>query len=172
MDKIFMFEEFQKARQEVNQVDLKQAIPTSKTIAQQVIPLLEERLIVNFKKQKTAEVVVRKEIETRTINVPVRREKLIVEQLTPTYKQLAEVDLGNFSFEEITFEEKADVNGEPESIVENREKSSFSSSEPIIKGEFSCIEAARNFLDTISTVSDDGCEIVRIEVILKDLSHK
>jgi len=170
--KIFMSEELQKAKQEMDLMHFNQVAPISKTIAQQVIPLLEERLIVNFKRQKTAEVVVRKEIETYIINVPVRREKLIVEQLTPTYKQLAEVDLGNFSLEERTFQEKSEVNGDTESIIKNREKSSLSSSEPIVKGEFSCIEAARNFLDTISTVSDDGCEIVRIEVVLKDLSPK
>jgi len=104
--------------------------------------------------------------------VPVRREKLIVEQLTPTYKRLAEVDLGNFSLEARTFQEKAEANGDTESIIKNREKSSLLSSEPIIKGEFSCIEAARSFLDTISTVSDDECEIVRVEVVLKDSSHK
>jgi Domain of unknown function (DUF2382) len=174
MGGIFMFEEFQKARQEVNQVDLNQVKPNLKVITQQVIPLLEERLMVNFTRQKMAQIVVRKEIETRTINVPVRREKLIVEQLTPTYKHLAEVDLGEIFFAEGTSKDELKVNGELNSNVESKDNvslSSFkSSSESIVKGEFSCIEAARNFLDTIPTVSSNGFKIVRIEVVLKDLS--
>ena len=48
------------------------------------------------KQRKVGEVIVRKEIETRMvqIEVPVRYEKLIVEQVSPEHKQLAEIDLG------------------------------------------------------------------------------
>jgi Domain of unknown function (DUF2382) len=169
-----MFEELQQAKQEGSQVDLNQVKPNLKVITQQVIPLLEERLMVNFTRQKIAEIVVRKEIETRTIKVPVRREKLIVEQLTPVYKHLAEVDLGEIFFAEETSKDVLKVNGESNLNFESKDNvslSSFeSSSEPIFKGEFSCIEAARNFLDTIPTVSSNGYKIVRIEVVLKDLS--
>jgi len=44
------------------------------------------------------EVIVRKVIETRMVEVqvPVRHEKLIVEQVSPERKQLAEIDLRNF----------------------------------------------------------------------------
>jgi Domain of unknown function (DUF2382) len=171
MGEIFMFEEFQKARQEVNQVDLNQVKPNLKVITQQVIPLLEERLMVNFTRQKIAEIVVRKEIETHIINVPIQREKLIVEQLTPTYKHLAEVDLGKIFFAEGISEDELIVNGQSNSNVESGDNTPFSSfkssSEPIVTGEFSCIEAARNFLDTIPTVSNNGCKIIRIEVILQ-----
>lgn len=58
-----------------------------------VIPLHEERLVVDQKKQKVGEVVVRKEIETEIIQVPVQREKLIVEQVGAEPHQLAEIDL-------------------------------------------------------------------------------
>jgi len=58
-----------------------------------VIPLREERLIVEQKKQKIGEVIVRKEIETEIVEVPVHREKLIVEQVGNEPKQLAEIDL-------------------------------------------------------------------------------
>lgn len=63
------------------------------TTQEEVIPLLEERLIVDQKQRKVGEVVVRKEIETEIIEVPVQREKLIVEQVGPEPKQLAEIDL-------------------------------------------------------------------------------
>jgi stress response protein YsnF len=66
---------------------------TSEVAQEEVIPLLEERLIVDQKKRKVGEVVVRKEIETEIIEVPVQREKLIVEQVGPEPKQLAEIDL-------------------------------------------------------------------------------
>jgi stress response protein YsnF len=69
------------------------AIKPSVVQQEEVIPLHEERLIVDQKKQKVGEVVVRKEIETEIIQVPVQREKLIVEQVGEEPQQLAEIDL-------------------------------------------------------------------------------
>jgi hypothetical protein len=60
---------------------------------EEVIQLREERLVVDRAKQKVGEVIVRKEIETEYIQVPVQREKLIVEQVGAEPKQLAEIDL-------------------------------------------------------------------------------
>jgi len=60
---------------------------------EEVIPLREERVVVDRAKQKVGEVVVRKEIETEIVQVPVQREKLIVEQVGAEPKQLAEIDL-------------------------------------------------------------------------------
>lgn len=62
-------------------------------IAQAIIQLLEERLVIKRQKRKVGEIIVRKQIETRLIEVPVRRETLIVEQISPERKQLAIVDL-------------------------------------------------------------------------------
>lgn len=58
------------------------------------IRLLEERLVVDRLKRKVGEVIVRKEVETRFVRVPIQREVLIVEQVEPEFKQLAVVDLG------------------------------------------------------------------------------
>ncbi|MBL1178885.1 PRC-barrel domain-containing protein [Pantanalinema sp. GBBB05] len=58
-----------------------------------VIPLREERVIVDRKKRKAGEVVVRKEIETEIIEVPIQRERLIVEQIGDEPRTLAEIDL-------------------------------------------------------------------------------
>lgn len=63
-------------------------------VFEETISLLEERLVIDSHKRKIGEVIVRKEIETRIVEVPVRREKLIVEQISPTFQQLAVVDLG------------------------------------------------------------------------------
>ncbi len=67
---------------------------TLKILSQDIVRLVEERLVVNRSKHKIGEVIVRKEIETRIIQVPVRYEKLIVEQVSPERKQLVEIDLG------------------------------------------------------------------------------
>jgi hypothetical protein len=66
----------------------------------QKIQLLEERLRVYSQKRKVGDVLMRKEVETQMIQVPVRREKLIIEQLGPTHKQLAVIDLGKTEYTE------------------------------------------------------------------------
>jgi Domain of unknown function (DUF2382) len=68
---------------------------STSVVSETMIPLLEERLAVDFHRRKIGEVVVRKEIDICIVEVPVRRERLIVEQVSPTYEQLAVVDLGS-----------------------------------------------------------------------------
>jgi stress response protein YsnF len=63
------------------------------------IPLLAERLVIDRHKRKVGEVVVRKEVVTEVIEVLVRREKLVVEQLEPEFRQLAEIDMGERNYE-------------------------------------------------------------------------
>lgn len=58
------------------------------------IRLLEERLNVKINQRKVGEVVVRKVVETEVVEIPIRREKLVIEQVGPEHKQLASVDLG------------------------------------------------------------------------------
>jgi hypothetical protein len=60
----------------------------------ETIRLLEERLLVEQHRRKIGEVVVHKVVDTQMIEVPVRRERLVVEQVSPEHKQLAIVDLG------------------------------------------------------------------------------
>jgi stress response protein YsnF len=57
--------------------------------------------VVDRQKRKAGEVVVRKVIETEVVEVLVRREKLIVEQVSPAYKELAVIDLGETSTERV-----------------------------------------------------------------------
>lgn len=59
----------------------------------EIIQLLEERLVVNRQWRKAGEVVIRKIIDTRLVEVPVRREKLVVEQISPDRRQLASIEL-------------------------------------------------------------------------------
>lgn len=72
-------------------------------VKQHNIPLLAERLVVNRRRRKVGEVVVRKVVETQMVSVPVRRERLIVEQVSPERKSLAAIDLdrGELSQDEL-----------------------------------------------------------------------
>jgi hypothetical protein len=81
----------------VHQLELKDMPREDSTsvVSETIIPLLEERLVVDFHRRKIGEVVVRKEIDIYIVEVPVRRERLIVEQVSPKYEQLAVVDLGS-----------------------------------------------------------------------------
>lgn len=63
-------------------------------LGEEIVRLLGERVVVERNKRKVGEVIVRKEIETRMVQVPVRYEKLIIEQVGSEPKQLAEIDLG------------------------------------------------------------------------------
>ena len=72
---------------------------TSTILTQASFSLLEERLRIELTQRKIGEIVIRKEIETELVSVqiPVRREKLIIEQVSPAYKLLAEID-GHLEF--------------------------------------------------------------------------
>lgn len=69
--------------------------------ANETVRLLGERVVVDARRQKVGEVIVRKEIETQIVEVPVRRERLIVEQVSPERKQLVNLDLGQQSIPDI-----------------------------------------------------------------------
>jgi uncharacterized protein (TIGR02271 family) len=120
-------------------------------VAEHEIRLLEERLIIDRSKQKIGEVIVRKEVETRIVEVPVRREKLIIEQVGSEHKQLAEIDLGQG---EVTGVELLD--------------GAVSDTQPVIKGEFNSPEVASKILKAIADRPNHGCAKVRIEIVMED----
>lgn len=74
-------------------------------LAEETVRLLEERLIIDRQKRKVGEVIVRKAVETRMVEVPVRHETLIVEQISPERKQLASIDLNQGSLERLQLRE-------------------------------------------------------------------
>jgi stress response protein YsnF/sporulation protein YlmC with PRC-barrel domain len=127
---------------------------------EQIIRLLEERLVVESSKRKIGEVIVRKQVETRMIQVPVRREKLIVEQISPEQKQLAEIDLGQ---EEISGIELTDT--------ERLEVTHFNSG-LTVSGEFSSPKTASLLLNAIALEQNHGCTQVRVTIAVEDESHQ
>lgn len=112
-----------------------------------VIPLLEERLVVDRRRQKVGEIVVRKEIETHIVEVPIRREKLIVEQVSPEYEQLAVLDLGQTPAQEIN----------PfDGLLP-----------PTVSANFTSTNAAIQFLQAIATESNSAQKL-QVRVVLED----
>ncbi|MBD2532287.1 DUF2382 domain-containing protein [Nostoc flagelliforme FACHB-838] len=127
---------------------------------EQIIRLLEERLFVESSKRKVGEVIVRKVIETRMVQVPVHREKLIVEQISPEHKQLAEIDLG-----------QGEIAGLDLTEVERLEFAGFDSS-LTVSGEFSSPKIASLLLNAIAQERDHGCKQVRVTVAVEDESQQ
>ncbi|AFY42619.1 DUF2382 domain-containing protein [Nostoc sp. PCC 7107] len=127
-----------------------------------IVRLLEEKLVVDSGIHKIGEVIVRKEIETRMIQVPVRREKLIVEQVSPQHKQLAEIDLGLEEISEIALTDAGSTAG-----------SSFAS-DLAVSGEFSSPKIASLLLNAIALEKNHGCQRVRVSILCEDesLKHK
>lgn len=128
---------------------------TPKIVAEEVIRLLEERLIVDRNKRKVGEIIVRKVVETRTVEVPVRREKLIVEQISPEHKQLVEIDLGQGEITGVELAHAASLDGRS-----------------TVSGEFTSLRAATLLLDTIARQQRHGCKKVRVELDLEDSNHQ
>ncbi|BAZ48284.1 hypothetical protein NIES4103_08910 [Nostoc sp. NIES-4103] len=125
---------------------------------EKIIRLLEERLVVDSNKRKLGEVIVRKEIETRMVQVPVRREKLIVEQVSPEHKQLAEIDLtaGELSDIELTIGESSEVSTVDSGLT--------------VSGEFSSPKIASLLLNAIALERNHGCQQVRVTITVADES--
>jgi stress response protein YsnF len=133
-----------------------------------IIRLLGERLIVERTKRKVGEVIVRKEIETQIVQVPIRREKLIIEQVSPEYKQLAQVDLGEevISGIDLTQSEKS------ESITPHFEPTTHFDGELTVSGEFSSPKIASLLLNAIALERNHKCKAVRVTVIVEDEEHQ
>ena len=112
------------------------------------ISLLEEKLVVKRQKHKLGEVVVRKEIETRTLHIPIRREKLIVEKVGITTEHLTEVNLA---------EER--VNGVKFGELDNA-KDIYQ-----VQSNFVSIEQLRDLLTRIGDRSDTENIKLRLEII-------
>ncbi|WP_181314418.1 DUF2382 domain-containing protein [Phormidesmis priestleyi] len=128
-------------------------------VQEETIRLLEERLAVDYNRHKIGEVIIRKEVEIRIIEVPVRREKLIVEQISPDYRQLAEIDLGQ---------------GEIEGVELRNYQSNGSQTKGnhlTVSGEFNSPKTGAWLLDSIAHQAHHSCKKIRIEIEVEDPTH-
>ncbi|HIK15045.1 MAG TPA: DUF2382 domain-containing protein [Leptolyngbyaceae cyanobacterium M33_DOE_097] len=127
----------------------------SKVVEQHTVQLLEERLRVNLRKRKVGEVIVRKEIETEIVQVPLRRERLIVEQVSPERKQLA-----NFSLS------SPEIDGVELTDISSQETASA------LEGEFHSARAASRFLEAIANHSETDVESIRVIIQVDNIDLK
>ncbi|MBD2580644.1 DUF2382 domain-containing protein [Oscillatoria sp. FACHB-1406] len=113
------------------------------------ISLLEERLVVKRHRQKIGEVVVRKEVETRIVEVPLRSEKLIIERVGSETQRLAEIELG-----------REEIAGLDESLGVVRD------GHYPVSAEFSSPQAAAEALAAIARYQHNGNVRVRVELVV------
>jgi hypothetical protein len=124
------------------------AVP--KTVREEVIRLLEEKLNISRNKRKAGEVIIRKTVETRMVEVPVRWEKLIIEQVGDEQKRLAEVDLSQGEILGIELVQPGEA-----------------TQHPTVKGQFISLESARDVLEAIAGTIHHRCKLIKIEIFLK-----
>jgi hypothetical protein len=125
------------------------------TTGETSINLFAERLVVQLNQRKVGEVVVRKQVETQIIEVPVRCERLIVEQVSPVYRQLVEIAPEELSVIGVSHPTAADW-----------------SEHPTVSGFFATPEAASQFLSAIAGLSYNGCGQIELRITLRDSKLK
>jgi Domain of unknown function (DUF2382) len=118
------------------------------------IQLLAERLVATQRKQKVGEVVIRKEVSTHIIEVPVRQEKLIIEQISPQYKKIADIT-----------PEQGEVNTVGTHATEGLSVGTF-------QGHFLSAKSASEFLSTIAEITQGDQAAVEINIQLTDANLK
>lgn len=115
------------------------------------ISLLEEKLQVARRRRKVGEVVIRKQIETCMVQVPIRREKLVVERRGQHPEQLAEV---------ILREEK--VNGFGYGELNDQGSLQFNQS------HFLSLPVAQEMLAAIQRLPGSANVKIRLEIVSSD----
>ncbi len=129
--------------------------------SEEIIKLLEERLVVDRTKRKVGEIIVRKEIETRMVTIPVRRERLIVEQLSPEHKQLANIDLGEEQLEQV---ESQTESSQIESTQQPTPSTTSFEGSLTVTGEFSSPKVASLLLNAIALERNHGCQRIQVTI--------
>jgi Domain of unknown function (DUF2382) len=155
---------------------------TTNVLTEEIIYLLEERLMVDLTRHKTGEIVVRKEVETQilSVEVPVRREKLIVEQVSPEYKLLAQVDLGRSVGNDMPAFVNTDdailVSAQSQQLPIDRAKNGTRNSEladrHVVSGTVHTPQAAIDLLTALARLAGDDIRAIRIEIALTDDTNR
>ncbi len=129
---------------------------------EEIIRLLSERLIVNRKKRKIGDVIVRKEIETRMVQVPVQYEKLVIEQVSPENKLLAEFALS-----------QGEISGIELSQLEKHEHEvDIHDDNLTVSGDFNSPKIASLLLNAIALERNHGCQKVRVTIVVENEEYQ
>jgi Domain of unknown function (DUF2382) len=146
-------------------------VDPANVLTSEIFQLLEERLMVDVTRRKTGEIVVRKEVDTQIlyVEVPIRREKLIVEQVSPEYKLLAQIDLGreyagNGTPECINNDDAILVSSESRSLPFDR----VPNGRDLVSSQVDSPQAAIDLLTALAQIAGDDLQTIRIEIAFKD----
>lgn len=143
-----------------------------------IIRLLEERVVVERGKRKIGEVIVRKEVGTRMVQVPVRYEKLIIEEVGSEPRQLAEIDL---SLAPVSQDDLPDTavtatktisSDEQSATAITEDKNTSLNGELTVSGFFSSPKIASLILNAIAMERRHGCKQIRVEIVVEDEERK
>jgi hypothetical protein len=101
--------------------------------------------------------------------VPVRREKIVIEQVAPTYVQIAEVDLGDVDLLEREIQDK--YKSEILKLVRNNDESISKANSKVkrVVGNFDSLEDAHDFLNSVFLESSVFEREIHIEVVSKNM---
>ena len=116
------------------------------------ISLLEEKLQVARQRKKIGEVVIRKKVETRMVQVPIRREKLIVERVGKNPELLTEVIIGESKLSDYEESDNSNIN--------------------LSHSNFLTISTAKELLEAIGHLSTAINARVRLEIITDDSTDR
>ncbi len=168
-------DEFKSSHKNGGAEQFQQVADPAQILTEQVISLLEERLVVDLTRRKVGDIVVRKEIATQLVQVqvPIRREKLIVEQVSPEYQRIAEIDLGSSQVDpeaittSIEREFNSTGNGDKSIAVKllGRDRATM-------QGRTYSPQAARDMLDELASISDRDLDNIQIEIVLKNTDRQ
>lgn len=119
------------------------------------ISLLEEKLQVARRKQKVGEVVISKQVETRMVQIPIRREKLIVEKTGSNPERLAEVvineeTVNGLKYDELNQNNNLDIN----------------------QSKFVSLPVAIELLSALAQLPASAQTSVRLEIVTNDSEDK
>jgi stress response protein YsnF len=130
----------------------------TKSVTETVIPLLAERLIAESERRKTGEIVVRKEIASKLVQmqVPVRYERLVVERVDPEYELIATIDLDDRQLTNNL------IDRDPDDLAK----------QSIVLGEVDSPQVASDLLRELANISATECEAIKIEIVLNNAANK
>jgi stress response protein YsnF/sporulation protein YlmC with PRC-barrel domain len=142
-----------------------------------IIRLLEERVVVERGKRKIGEVIVRKEVGTRMVQVPVRYEKLIIEEVGSEPRQLAEIDLSLAPVSQdvpdtAVTATKTISSDEQRATAITEDKNTSLNGELTVSGKFSSPKTASLILNAIAMERRHGCKQIRVEIVVEDEERK
>ena len=138
-----------------NNIDIDINQQQSDSLEIEAIPLLEEKLQVTRQKQKVGEVIVRKQVETKIVEVPLRREKLIVERIGKNPEQLTEVVIGS-----------GKVNGFQYNELNDHDRLHLTNS------HFLDLPTAHKLLEALTQVSATANTKIRLEIVTDSSEHQ